>query len=183
MRWSLGCLLVVTLVVPLSADVRDLPLLDDRVVGFEVLLRHIRSANPEVDEIYLHALYDDYRDFCAAEGVSLVVAFAQMAHETDYLRFSGSVRAIQYNYAGLGATSVGHPGLTFPDMRTGVAAHVQHIKAYADDEPLSTPLVDPRFGLVQRGTALTVRALTRRWATDPHYGVKVLAHAARLLDW
>jgi hypothetical protein len=104
-----------------------------------------------------------------------------MVHETDYLRFSGSVRAVQYNYAGLGATSASNPGVVFPNMRTGVAAHVQHMRAYADDLPPVTPLVDPRFHLVERGTARTVRELTGRWATDPGYGRKILGHARGLL--
>ncbi|MFP4113692.1 MAG: glucosaminidase domain-containing protein [Spirochaetota bacterium] len=164
-----------------GAAIDDLRLAETHDVSFERFARHVSNGNPEADSIYLRTLYGHYREFCAAEDVSLAVALAQMVHETDYLRFTGSVRAVQYNYAGLGATSSGNPGLTFPNMRTGVAAHVQHIKAYADAEPLATPLADPRFGLVARGSAPTVRELTGRWATDPYYAEKLLAHAAVLL--
>jgi len=161
----------------------DLSLTANAPVPFQALLAHVRSANPGIDEIYLRTLYRNYRELCRLEGISLVSALAQMVHETDYLRFSGSVRGVQYNYAGIGAVAADHPGERFPDMRTGVAAHVQHLKAYAATTPLVTELVDPRFHLVRRGTATTVMSLTGRWATDPHYGPKVLAHAAALLRY
>lgn len=182
---------VVLLVCPggeLGADARadagvhgDLPLAGVRTVGYAEVREHIGTKNPSIDEIYLRTLYRHYRELCRLEGVSMAVAIAQMIHETDYLRFTGTVRAVQYNYAGLGATGGGNPGLSFPDMRTGVAAHVQHIKAYANDAPLATPLVDPRFHLVRRGSAPTVRSLTGRWATDPDYDRKLAAHLAALL--
>lgn len=172
----------------LYADVReedglhgDLPLAATQVVGYAEVRAHIGRKNPTVDEIYLRTLYRHYLELSRLEGVNMAVAIAQMIHETDYLRFTGVVRAVQYNYAGLGATGGGNPGVSFPDMRTGVAAHVQHIKAYANDEALATPLVDPRFHLVRRGSAPTVRSLTGRWATDPEYDRKLAAHLVALL--
>ena len=67
-------------------------------------------------------------------------------------------------------------------MRTGALAHVQHLKAYASFDPVSSALVDPRFKFVKRGTAPTVRALTGRWAADLAYGDKLVAMWNRLLD-
>ncbi|MFW5743058.1 MAG: glucosaminidase domain-containing protein [Spirochaetota bacterium] len=159
----------------------DLPLAATRIVGYAEVHAHIGTKNPSIDEIYLRTLYRHYLELCRLEGVNMAVAIAQMIHETDYLRFTGAVRAVQYNYAGLGATGGGNPGLSFADMRSGVAAHVQHIKAYANDEPLETRLVDPRFHLVRRGSAPTVRTLTGQWATDPEYDEKLSAHLTALL--
>jgi hypothetical protein len=65
-------------------------------------------------------------------------------------------------------------------MRIGVTAHEQHIKAYATLEPTVLPLADPRFSYVQRGSATSVMALAGRWATDPLYGEKLMAHVAAL---
>ncbi|MFW5688562.1 MAG: glucosaminidase domain-containing protein [Spirochaetota bacterium] len=161
-------------------ELDDLRLDSDEGVSYAAFERHVRSGYPAVDTIYLQTLYRHYAELCSIEGVSLIVALAQMIHETGYLRFSGSVGAVQYNYAGLGAVAEGVAGLRFPNMRTGVAAHVQHIKAYADTMPLSTPLADPRFEYVRRGSAPTVRSLTGRWATDPLYGAKLMAHIERL---
>ena len=178
MKRSLAvALLLVTTVA--CADI-DVPLSGEERVGFAAFNAYVRSANPDADEIYLRTLYRHYDELCREEGVRLIVAIAQMILETNFLLFSGSVRAIQYNYAGLGAVAVAHPGLAFPNMRTGIAAHVQHMKAYADAEPLSTPIVDPRFDYVKRGSAPTVLALAGRWATDPHYGAKLIAHITRL---
>jgi len=163
-----------------SVAPEDLSLLSAETVPYAAFRAHVRSGNPEIDEIYLRTLYHHYREICRVEGINLLSALAQMIHETGYLRFNGSVRAVQYNYAGIGAIAAGHPGDTFADMRTGVAAHVQHMKAYASTDPLETVLVDPRFHLVVRGSARTVRSLTGRWATDPDYGTKVLAHVNAL---
>ena len=159
----------------------DHPILGDERISLEAFAAYVRTAHPDVDPFYLATLYRHYRELCAAEDVSLTVALAQMIHETDFLLFSGSVRAVQYNYAGLGATGAAVPGVRFEDMRTGVAAHVQHLKAYASTESLATPLVDPRFHLVRRGSAASVLELTGRWATDPLYGAKLVAHISRLL--
>ena len=167
----------------LPAPPVDLPLAGSADVSFEAFYRHVRSRNARIDGSYLRELYDHYRDLSVLEGMSLLVALAQMTHETNYLLFTGSVRATQFNYAGIGATSETTPGDVFPDIRTGVAAHIQHLKAYANDEPLVTELVDPRFYLVVRGTAPTVQSLTGRWAVDPGYGRKVLEHARRLAGY
>ena len=159
----------------------DLDVMARTSVSPAAFATHIEARNPRVDPIYLRVVYRTYREECLREGVSLVVALAQMAHETGYLEFNGSVGAIQYNFAGLGATGPGVPGLAFPDIRTGIRAHVQHLKAYGDTSDPISEIVDPRFGLVKRGSGTTVTALTGRWATDPLYGEKVLAHAYRLL--
>ena len=158
----------------------DLRVVADTVVGYDAFAEHVTARHPDIDRFYLRTLYDHYVRECRIEGVSLLVALSQMLLETDYLRFTGSVRAVQYNYAGIGATDTGVAGDVFPNMRTGVRAHVQHLKAYGDAEPLSQVVVDPRFHLVRRGSAQTVPALTGRWATDPAYHEKLLAHAERL---
>ncbi|TVQ22508.1 MAG: hypothetical protein EA382_11930 [Spirochaetaceae bacterium] len=158
----------------------DLPILADDYVTYEALLEHIRVRNSSVDAIYVRFLHRAYAAATAQEGVSMLVALAQMVHETGALRFGGSVRASQYNYAGLGAVNETAPGLSFANMQIGVLAHVQHLKAYATTEPLRTELVNPRFHLVRRGAAPTVTGLTGTWATDPLYAEKLLAHAESL---
>jgi len=80
----------------------------------------------------------------------------------------------------MGSTAVRVAGIHFGTMERGVRAHVQHLKAYGSTDPLVGELVDPRFRYVARGSALTVMALSGRWATDPLYGEKLLAHAQRM---
>lgn len=123
-----------------------------------------------------------YVEECAAEKINVAVAFCQAMKETNFLRFTGDVKVSQYNFAGLGATGNGVSGLSFANIRTGVRAHVQHLKAYANSDPLNNTCVDPRFGYVQRGSAMYVEWLGIQenpipgcgWATASGYGPSIL---------
>ena len=59
------------------------------------------------------------------------IAFFQMMLETGNLTFKGDVSAKQNNFAGMGATGNHVPGESFPDVATGVKAHLQHLLLYA----------------------------------------------------
>ena len=110
------------------------------------------------------------------EGVRADVVFCQAMKETGWLQFGGSVKADQCNFAGLGATSGTEGGASFPDVRTGVRAQVQHLKAYASKDPLVNECVDPRFDLVSRGCAPTLTDLNGRWAVPgTTYGQDIAA--------
>lgn len=120
-----------------------------------------------------------------AEGVKTEVLFAQVILETGGLQFRGDVQVWQCNFGGLGATGNGAAGETFPDVRTGLRAQVQHLKAYASTDPLNNACVDSRFSYVTRGSAPYVEWLAipknpygKGWATDPDYGTKLL----RIMD-
>lgn len=119
----------------------------------------------------------DIRSFCtiiyeeaAAEGVRAEIVFTQAMLETGWLQFGGDVKVDQFNFAGIGATGGGVPGNSFPDVRTGIRAQVQHLKAYASTDPLNNPCVDPRFHYVKRGCAPTMEQLSGKWATGSGYG-------------
>ncbi len=120
-----------------------------------------------------------YIEECVAEGVNPEVAFSQAMLETGFLRFGGQVDISQYNFAGIGAVDGGASGASFPDVRTGIRAQVQHLKAYACDAALNQVCVDPRFNLVQRGIAPYVEWLGiqenpyTEWGTkaDGTYGI------------
>jgi N-acetylmuramoyl-L-alanine amidase len=99
-----------------------------------------------------------------AEGVRAEVLYGQVMYETGWLQFGGDVSADQCNFGGLGATGGGAGGATFPDVRTGLRAQVQHLKAYASTDALNNECVDPRFNLVTRGIAPTLEDLNGRWA-------------------
>ncbi|MDR1226884.1 MAG: glucosaminidase domain-containing protein [Prevotellaceae bacterium] len=125
-----------------------------------------------------------YIEEAAAEGVNHDVAFAQMILETGYLRFAGVVRPYMNNFCGLGAVSATKNGHTFPDERSGVRAHIQHLKAYASTDSLRTPLADPRYHFVSpRGKAPTVDGLAGTWAQDPQYAVKLKSVLHRMYSY
>ena len=80
-------------------------------------------------------------------------AFFQMLLETGNLAFTGDVSAAQNNFAGLGATGKKEPGETFPDVATGVKAHLEHLLMYAG-EKLDNPVAE-RTRKVQEWGVLT----------------------------
>lgn len=129
------------------------------------------------ESTYPASVYVDYgaptlQVFCTivleeakAEGVRAEVVFAQAMKETGWLRFGGAVKAEQCNFCGLGAVNSA-PGnaASFKDVRTGIRAQVQHLKAYASMDPLAQACVDPRFDLVKRGCAPLLEDLNGKWA-------------------
>lgn len=128
-----------------------------------------------------------YYEECEAEGIKVEVAFIQAMHETGNLKFGGNVKIEQFNFAGLGATGNGNPGNSFKDVREGVRAQVQHLKCYANKEPLKNDCVDPRWEEWLRGKAPYVEWLSKDnnpngigWATDPKYAEKLLAGISEL---
>ena len=115
-----------------------------------------------------------------AEGVRAEVIFAQIMNETGWLQFGGDVSINQFNFGGIGATGNGVPGNSFKDVRTGIWAQVQHLKAYASTEPLKNTCVDPRFNYVSRGCAKFVEWLGigdnptgQGWCAGSGYGAKL----------
>ena len=156
-----------------------------------------RNAPGGYPEFYrTHGGAPDIQTFCqiyyeeaTREGIRPEIAFAQCMKETGFLRFGGDVKIEQFNFAGIGATGNGNPGNSFPDVRTGVRAHIQHLKAYASTDPLTQECVDPRFNYVTRGVAPYVEWLAIAanpyhvgWASDPNYGVSIVAMVQNLLQ-
>ena len=122
-----------------------------------------------------------YVEEAETENINVEVAFCQAMLETGWLKFGGAVKIDQFNFAGIGATDGGASGASFTNPRRGIRAHVQHLKAYANEEALINPCVDPRFGLVKRGSAPYVEWLGQKenpngygWATRKNYGYSIL---------
>ena len=71
---------------------------------------------------------------------------------------------------------------SFPDVRTGIRAQIQHLKAYGSTEQLVNEQVDPRFHLVKRGVAPYVEWLGQKenptgagWASGVNYGYSIVS--------
>ena len=125
-------------------------------------------------------------DEAVAEGVSPELVFVQAMKETGWLRFGGDVSVSQYNFSGIGAVGGGAKGATFPDVRTGIRAQVQHLRAYADNSvttaSLANTVVDPRFTYVRKGAAPVVEYLGIQenpnrtgWAAAKNYGYDLVS--------
>lgn len=122
-----------------------------------------------------------------AEGVRAEVAFTQCMKETGFLKYGGDVLPNQYNFAGLGATGAVN-GASFSNVRMGIRAQIQHLKAYASLDGLTNQCVDPRFNLVKRGSAQYVEWLGIKenpngygWATSKSYGHDIVSMVNVLL--
>ena len=122
-----------------------------------------------------------YYDEALAEGVRPEVAFAQTMKETGFLQYGGDASIEQFNFAGLGTTGGGVPGNSYPDVRTGIRAQVQHLKAYATEDPLEKECVDDRYEYVKKGAAPYVEWLGQQenpeglgWATGDNYGYDIV---------
>ena len=147
------------------------------------------NANAKYPEYYLNTDAPDIETFCKiyieecqAEGVRTEVAFCQAMNETGFLKYGGQVKISQFNFAGIGATDDGASGATFPNVRIGIRAHVQHLKGYASKEDLNNECVDSRFSYLgkRRGSAPIVEWLGINenpsgvgWATTTNYGYNI----------
>lgn len=132
------------------------------------------SRFPDIARLYLEE--------GLSEGISHDIAFAQMCVETEFLQFGGTTKPNQNNFGGLGTVGGNPEGASFPSRRIGIRAHIQHLKAYANTEPLREETVDPRFNLVIRGVAPTISQLTGRWSADLHYSDRILAILRQLYE-
>jgi hypothetical protein len=174
---------------PLPAEKPPVPPVPELILGKgivepEKLVAFLERVNPQADGDFVLALAKIYVEEAAVEDVNHDIAFAQMCLETGFLRFGGLVKPDMNNFCGLGALGPDQPGEQFPDPRTGVRAHIQHLKAYASNEPLKQTLVDPRYRWVRYGSVPRIQDLVGTWAVDKEYGNKIrslleqLYHAA-----
>lgn len=126
---------------------------------------------------FVEIVYEEATD----EGIRPEVVFGQICRETRFLQFGGQVKAKQCNFAGLGVTGDDATGETFSNVRKGVRAQVQHLKAYANTDSLKHAKVDPRFDFVKRGSAKYVEWLGIKenpngsgWASEKNYGYTLI---------
>lgn len=151
------------------------------------------SLNPRFDGVAT-----EYMRYGEELGVRWEYAFFQMLLETGNLSFTrgngkpGNVRPSQNNFAGLGAAGRGQRGEAFPDIASGVKAHLQHLLLYAGDR-IENPVADrtrkvQEWGILtkwqqQLNRPVTFTDLSRKWAPgDRGYARKVHAIAQAYFD-
>lgn len=151
------------------------------------------NAKASYPAYYGNANVPDIRNFCqvyydeaTAEGVDPALAFTQAMKETGFLKFTGQVKIDQFNFAGMGVTDASTNGDSYQNVREGIRAHVQHLKAYAVKNPtFANPVVDKRysswFAANRSGTAPYIEWLGISenpsgfgWATEKGYGYSIL---------
>lgn len=145
--------------------------------GEEYPSEELAAGGAESIETFCQMYYDE----ASAEGVRPEVAFAQTMKETGFLQYGGDASIEQFNFAGLGTTGGGVPGNSYPDVRTGIRAQIQHLKAYATADALNQECVDDRYEYVKKGAAPYVEWLGQQenpeglgWATGDNYGYDIV---------
>lgn len=155
----------------------------------EQMQAYLLSVNPKVPQQVLDMI-PYYLEEGAIEGIRGDIAFAQSCLETGNFTYVGSAVTLeQNNFCGMGVTVNGEKGCSFDTPQLGIRAQIQHLKAYANTEPLVQKCVDPRFAYVQRGCAPWLEWLSipqnpqkRGWAADPEYGEKIVRVLRRILQ-
>jgi hypothetical protein len=94
------------------------------------LMSFLESRNGAIDPRF-RTIAADYMRVGNELKIRWDVAFFQMMLETGNLTFKGDVQSSQNNFAGMGATGNHVPGESFPNVATGVKAHLQHLLMYA----------------------------------------------------
>lgn len=152
-----------------------------QMINYYQMNEHYPAFYANTDAPNIYEFCKIYIEECNSEGIRVEVAFAQAMKETGFLRYGKDVSITQFNFAGLGATGGGNPGNSFPTVRMGIRAQVQHLKAYATSAPLNNPTVDPRYRYVNKGSAPYVEWLGKYenpsgigWATAPGYGISIV---------
>lgn len=149
---------------------------------------YIKSVNPEVAQSVLDMI-PYYLSEGEIEGIRGDISFAQSCLETGNYTFKGSAVTLdQNNFCGHGVTNTGIKGSSFATPQIGIRAQIQHLKAYANTEPLVNECVDNRFKYVQRGSAPYVEWLGiqenpygKGWASGKAYGQKILSILENIL--
>lgn len=137
-----------------------------RLTGF------LENRNPNLDPKF-ETIAADYARIGDQLGIRWDIAFFQMLLETGNLTFTGDVSASQNNFAGLGAVGKRAPGESFPDVPTGVKAHLQHLLLYSG-EHLADPVAERTRKVQEWGVLtawqkkikgpMTYTQLARQWA-------------------
>jgi hypothetical protein len=155
------------------------------------LMAFIKDRNPRLRPEY-DKIAVEYMRHGEALRMRWDYAFFQMVIETGYLTFErekgrrGNVRPEQNNFAGLGATGRGVSGESFPDVSTGVLAHLQHVLMYTG-EPIDAPVAERTQKVIEwkvlddwrskiKGP-MTFAHLGEQWANSKSYGAMIAKHA------
>ena len=177
-----ACAAVALSISALAADLPEVKISDKNKVPACAtpgrLTAFLEGRNAKFDGKFA-TIAADYMRVGEELGIRWDTAFFQMMLETGNLTFTGDVSVSQNNFAGLGATGKHESGETFPDVATGVKAHLQHLLMYSG-EKLDNPVAERTRKVQEWGVLtdwhkslkgpVTYEMLARKWApTSRHY--------------
>jgi Mannosyl-glycoprotein endo-beta-N-acetylglucosaminidase len=154
------------------------------------LMAYVQTRNPKLDPRYENIAIEYMRQG-EMLGLRWDYAFYQMIVETGALSYwrgnrAGDVKPAQNNFAGLGATGKGERGESFPDVQSGVRAHLEHLLLYAG-RPVENPVAQRTRNIRDWGVLaawhqtftrpISYADMATRWAQSKTYAtmLKVVA--------
>jgi len=145
--------------------------------------RKVTNLNAWLKENGCPEYADLYRQAGEKYGVRWDLAIFQSAHETNYWKFGGDVKAEQNNFAGIGAKGGGAPGDSFGNPGKGIEAQLQNLALRAGvaipEGSVISPYVRANYDLISKRNTQTWEELTGTYATDAKYTEKIFAIAAK----
>jgi hypothetical protein len=160
------------------------------------LMAYLKSRNASLDPRF-EKIAVEYMRHGEELNVRWDYAFFQMLMETGNLSFMrdhhrpGLVKPAQNNFAGLGAVGKGQPGETFPDVSTGVRAHLEHVLMYTG-EHIDNPVAERTRKVMEWGVLtswqktikgpMTYAHLAQQWAKTKSYADMVESVGERFYE-
>lgn len=151
--------------------------------------RYILSRTPRTaySDAEVASIIYMYRESCRTGSVDLLLALAQMCHETGALTSVWS-QPPHRNPAGIGVTGAPGVGQSFDSWIDAVQAHVGLLLAYrfpaGEGSDAQKRLINMLLSYrpsAPRGVAVTVGEMASRWAADSTYVTRLEAMAAAIL--
>lgn len=142
---------------------------------------HAHHSQSRYKDSALRHIVRLYATTCKSVGLDPLIAVSQMELETGHLTSKAS-QPPQRNPAGIGITGEPGAGISFPNWKTAVRAHVGRLAAYAIPKGKGTPaqkaLIAEALAVrplpdSKRGKAVRLKGLSRNFATDPKYAGKI----------
>lgn len=131
---------------------------------------------------------DLYWDLAPIKNIKPEILYAQNAHETNFMRYTGVVPASYNNMAGIkiaqgGSCSDPLAHESFDSPADGVKAHISHICAYVGQPPFDNP--HGRYyvvaGLPWAGSIKYLEELSGKWAPSATYHTKIAQFLEEML--
>jgi Mannosyl-glycoprotein endo-beta-N-acetylglucosaminidase len=160
------------------------------------MMAYLATRNPNLDPRF-KTIAVDYMKTGEDLAIRWDYAFFQMLLETSDLSFkregrNGDLKISQNNFAGLKSTGAkSEQSESFPDVASGVKAHIQHVLVYAG-EKVDNAVADrtrkvQEWGVLkswQKGIKgpITFADLAKKWASNGSYGSELEAAAKGFYD-
>jgi len=136
----------------------------------DAVVKYLSENSRGISTRDIRAIIEHYINESKTENINHDIAIAQMCYATQFL--SDKTLFNNMNYGGLITTGAKLNGKNwngkFPRSRTGVRAHIQHLKGYASTSALKEAIVDPRFHLLanMRGKGDTLHKISAYWVRN-----------------